>query len=127
MRRVRVTAVVVVACGGAHQESSPRPPIANHVPAPEPAAAAAPVAIGADQMIAHMRELASRICACRDAACAQKLAYDDNKWAQEVGDQGDNLFTQLQEKQFAAITEKLTACMVKATSPPSPTLPPTTP
>jgi hypothetical protein len=66
--------------------------------------------------IDKMDEFAGKMCACKDAKCAQRVSDDMTKWGQEeVKKGGDNVkYSDADQKRLGAATERMTKCMTTA-------------
>ena len=67
-----------------------------------------------------MREFAGEMCACTDSACAQEVADEMTKWAQDQTAMGEP--PKLDQAEMATATEigeAMGRCMQQAMSPPA--------
>lgn len=104
----------LAACGGGQKQAepaAPQAPIENKAPA-EPAAPKTDTEIAMDAL-RHFRD---EFCACKDSACAQKVADDMTTWGQEMSKKNDAppKMTEEQTKQAQAIGMEMGNCMTKA-------------
>ena len=68
--------------------------------------------------IVKMREFTGEMCACKDAACAQRVSDEMTRWAQARGRDRDADMrpTDDETKEITDITKQMTDCMMKAMS-----------
>jgi hypothetical protein len=80
-----------------------------------------------DQVFADMTKFKDQLCACKDAACAQKVSDDMTKWSQELTkrEKDPPKLTEEQTRRAADIGEQMGNCMqtaMGASQPPAPPL-----
>src|SRR5690606_38233625 len=73
---------------------------------------------GAREAMAKMNDFKVAMCACVDAACAQRVADDMTRWSQEMANdrRPPPKLSEDEVKQAAAIGEEMGQCMQKAMS-----------
>jgi hypothetical protein len=75
---------------------------------------------GAGEAIAKMEEFANKMCACKDAKCAQGVSDEMTKWGSEEAKKSDKAemkYSDEEQKKLATATEKMTKCMTTAMTP----------
>ena len=118
MQKMLVCGVLaLVACGGgqkpAPEAPAPSPVVANAKPA-EPT----PPKSEAGQLIDQMNKFTDEMCACADAACAQKVSDEMVAWSQDLSKKYENNapppMTEDETKQAQDIGMRMGNCMQKA-------------
>jgi hypothetical protein len=124
MRDAILVVMVVVACGGSQAPAQSQPaPISNTAAKTDPPPAAPAVAVdpySVEGAIAMMDEYRSKMCACRDQACAQHVVDAMTAWGREASkhDGNDLKPTEAQVRRISGLTKDLTDCMAKLMSAP---------
>lgn len=77
-----------------------------------------PSGLGAREAMAKMNDFKDAMCACADAACAQRVADDMTRWSQQMArdQRPPPKMSKGDVKQAAAIGEEMGQCMQKAMS-----------
>ena len=69
--------------------------------------------------VKKMEELSTRMCSCKDKACADRVQDDFTKWSTEMGKTQTSKPSEELMKKASDIMTRYATCMTKAMSPPA--------
>src|SRR5262245_51297811 len=104
--------IALALVGACWRSAPPPPPIENKPPVARAHPDARP-AREVDVYIDRMEAFADQFCGCRDPACAQRIADDLTKWAQEIA-KDQPKFDDSDQKRMMEISQRMGECMQKA-------------